>query len=510
MAATALEAGQLETARRLYRRLLVIDADSVEARMGLGDVALREQEVEAAARWYSSALVRAEEPPQRHAALLAHGRAALAAGQLEAAHKSFKRLTDPNENALRSSVAWGYNGVGLTLLLEGDLRGGVAALEQAVLRAPEEERFRGNLDRALAILRDFPAPAASSDDSTATLDAPGADRQELNPPSVVTVADPPSPTDAALEVVESDGRDPEPSENAVPVEPDPLANRIERPQMAEETAGPGAEDGEAADAEGQEVVEAEAEQGEAAGAGGQVSAGVEAEEGEAAGAEGLEVVEAEAEAPTDADLREAVGEEAEPIVETALPVTPASEPAPQEMELNTDGEGGLVVEEDPDVSQEATPPPPTQPGGQENAASAPLSSRDQILALTEDSSHYLQFGAFSQRANAEIVAAEIRGLTDQSVEITDTESSAGVRLYRVRIGPISSEPVLLETMVAFEANGIQLPVLGKGSHRANLSCGRRTIRWKRCWLVRMAISFSKLARSASARARKRLPRNSAN
>ena len=90
MAATALETGQLETARRLYRRLLDVDPESVPARMGLGDVALRERETEAAARWYLSALTRAGQPAERHAALLAHGRAALAAGRLEAARESFK------------------------------------------------------------------------------------------------------------------------------------------------------------------------------------------------------------------------------------------------------------------------------------------------------------------------------------------------------------------------------------------------------------------------------------
>ena len=152
MAATALEAGQVETARRLYVRLLDVDPESVRARMGLGDVALRERETAAAARWYLAALAHTEAPLQRHAALLAHGRAALAAGQLKAARESFTRLTNPKENAPRESVAWGHNGMGLTLLLEGDLTGAVAAMERAVLHVPEEERFQGNLNRALAML----------------------------------------------------------------------------------------------------------------------------------------------------------------------------------------------------------------------------------------------------------------------------------------------------------------------------------------------------------------------
>ena len=208
MAATALEAGQLETARRLYRRLLGIDEDSVEARMGLGDVAMREQEVEAAARWYLLALAQAEQPEDRHAALLAHGRAALAAGQVEAARKSFTDLADPKENASRLHVAWGHNGVGLALLLDGDLRGAVAAMEQAVLRAPEEERFRGNLDRALAMLRESGEAGASGDESTAMLDAPAAEPEEPKPPPPAPAADPPSRAGAVPEVVEGDGGDP--------------------------------------------------------------------------------------------------------------------------------------------------------------------------------------------------------------------------------------------------------------------------------------------------------------
>ena len=76
--------------------------------------------------------------------------------------------------------------------------------------------------------------------------------------------------------------------------------------------------------------------------------------------------------------------------------------------------------------------------------------------LTEDGLHYLQFGAFSKRANAEMVVAELRWLTDQSVEITDMESDAGVRLHRVRVGPISSEQALLETMAMFEASGYSM------------------------------------------------------
>ncbi|MYE12996.1 MAG: tetratricopeptide repeat protein, partial [Gammaproteobacteria bacterium] len=162
MARAALDAGQLETARRLYRRVLQVDSDSVDARMGLGDAAVASRESAEAARWYLAALANARRPEERHAALLAHGRAALSAGQLEAARKSFARLTEPGEEAPQSVVAWGYNGLGLTLLLAGDVRGGVAAMEQAVLRSPDDTRFQGNLTRALAMLTEFDDPSTDA------------------------------------------------------------------------------------------------------------------------------------------------------------------------------------------------------------------------------------------------------------------------------------------------------------------------------------------------------------
>ena len=204
MARAALNAGQIETARRLYRRLLQLDRGSVDARMGLGDAAVESREPAAAAQWYLAALANARSPEARHAALLAHGRAALSAGQLEPARKSFARLTDPLAEASQSNVAWGYNGLGLTLLLAGDLRGATAAIEQAVLRAPDEPRFRGNLARALAMLTELEsgAPGATRDDALASLEA------ELlpAPEPVVGAADDPAvpaePSSAALQDTE--------------------------------------------------------------------------------------------------------------------------------------------------------------------------------------------------------------------------------------------------------------------------------------------------------------------
>lgn len=232
MATAALAAGQFETARRLYTRLLDIDADSVDARMGLGDVALASQETAQAANWYLAAVAHADRADQRHAALLAHGRAALAAGDLAAARSSFARLTAPGENASRTNIAWGFNGIGIVSLLEGDPRAAVAAMEQAVLRIPNEPRFRANLERALDIVANYRpteppatipgrgeegeaiplAPVASSNRAKGEDDRPRDQAGEGEPILPVPLAEAPPPV-----------RDAQPVEPAAPDSPGPLA-----------------------------------------------------------------------------------------------------------------------------------------------------------------------------------------------------------------------------------------------------------------------------------------------
>ena len=107
MAQAALDAGQVETARRLYSRLLEVDERSVAARTGLGRVAMAERDAAKAASWYLAAAVHATLPEERHEALLAHGRAALAAGQHEAALRSFARLASVEEKRIRHARRMG-------------------------------------------------------------------------------------------------------------------------------------------------------------------------------------------------------------------------------------------------------------------------------------------------------------------------------------------------------------------------------------------------------------------
>ena len=431
MAATALEAGQLETARRLYRRLLAIDADSVEARVGLGDVAMREQETEAAARWYLAALTRAKQPAQRHAALLAHGRAALAAGQIEAARESFMQLANPEENAPRTSAAWGHNGVGLTLLLDGDPRGAVAEMEQAVLRAPEEERFRSNLDRALAMLRALLASGAASDDSIAALDESTTDQGEPQPLPAAPVADSPPRLDADVEVNRSDGGAPETGEEPVPIEHEPPAHGTETPRVD--------------DLDGEEAAEAAPEEGSAGTPAAQEMELEAARETESIADSVLEadaapevtnmtagLLDLELEPPADgAETPRVEDAQEEEAAEAAPPEDSAESTRAQEAEVEAAAEAGPVSEE-PEVPEDA--------------------SIEDVL-VPEDEEQSLQVGAFRERETAELIAFELGALTELPIWISPVTRADGLPLHRVRVGPISSEPVLLETAAMFEASG---------------------------------------------------------
>ena len=186
MAGAALAAGQFETARRLYGRLLELDAESAEARMGLGEVALASGAAAQAANWYLGALERSGTPAARQAALLGHGRAALANADLPAARSSFTRLTEPAEGASQANLAWGHNGLGIVHLLSGEPAQAVAAMEKAVLIDPAEPRFQANLERALKIAAAYPAPGSAP--------APASD--VLPPTQIPAIATVESPTEA--------------------------------------------------------------------------------------------------------------------------------------------------------------------------------------------------------------------------------------------------------------------------------------------------------------------------
>ncbi len=479
MARAALNAGQIETARRLYRRLLQIDPSSVDARMGLGDAAVESREPATAAQWYLAALANARSPEARHAALLAHGRAALSAGQLEPARKSFARLTDPRAEASRSNVAWGYNGLGLTLLLAGDLRGATAAMEQAVLRAPDEPRFRGNLARALAMLTELEsgAPGATRDDALASLEA------ELLPapePSVGAADSPPVPGEPSPAALPDTGREEQAiGPDTVSTTAAPVARAAERPPAPSPAAPEDARDGgEAPDAAprsaSEEVAEAPQPGHEDAPSVAEPStpAATAARQSAAPGA-----APADSSEPS-AEPRQEDSQEATPQIDVA------GMPAPEASVASADGKAEQTAEETASRSDSAaaarppsraasraaarpptraaspaatrpssrpavvTPSPsPTEPG----ADDAPVAMPPRVLQ--EDGWSFVQAASYASRAPAEALAVRLREVAEHPVWVSEAQGVDGRTWSRVRIGPVPSAADLAALTAALEDLG---------------------------------------------------------
>ena len=433
MAAAALSGGQVETANRLYRRLIEVDPESVAARMGLGDVALRQREPVEAARWYRTALVRAVQGTERHAALLAHGRAALSAGQIDAARDSFEQLTDPRAGAPRTYVAWGHNGLGLARLLSGDARGAVAAMEQAVLTAPEEIRFKGNLDRALAMLlvsdaerlsRQLPVPPPESPPERSP---PVADPETVpeSTPAVESPGDVPvavhAPAAATDPVAGTVPQSPE-GDDSAPSVPEPTDPAPQHPASSAD-ADDAAPEHEAVDDAEPERVDAAAPEHEAV---------------DDAEPERVDAATPEHEAGDDAEAEPDPGDFALPAPESVDPAPPDS----AEDAGETPGRG--------DTAERA---PEGGNGLRSHATSEPLAAGYVVL---EYSLPFLQFGAFADAQAAAASAAALGALTDWPVSVSETRLAEGVRLHRVRVGPIPWRDALSELIETLAPHGYRV------------------------------------------------------
>ena len=464
MAATALDSGQLETARRLYRRLLDVDPASVSARMGLGRVALLEQEPAAAARWFLSALHHAEQATHRHDALLAHGRAALAAGQVEAAGHSFSRLIDGEDSPPRATEAWGHNGVGLTRLLSGDSRGAVASLERAVLLAPEEDRFQGNLERALAMQGGFPIPDRAGEESEpemeneavpraqATVAGPAAAETQPSPikssgpprssrPSVAETTD----LSPAPEPLAPDANDPTP-------EPDPSAvETTESPRPSGFPNGPDRVDHDSAVPRLEPPLKPAPNR----------SPGLDTDSA-APRSDGPRDPEA---APRDLEQetpRQPIEAQDDTVPFVAEPPPNGSDREPQpvtapdnagEADRDATSKPGTKPEVSANLDVNATPAADVIPDADGSAiAHAPVTVVP-VLIVTEIDGRYLQFGAYAEPERAEAVAAGLRPLTDHPTTISETSDANGAALHRVRIGPIPAGGGLLASVSALESHG---------------------------------------------------------
>ncbi len=469
MAATALDSGQLETARRLYRRLLDVDPASFVARMGLGRVALREQEPAAAARWFLSAVNQAEEPAHRHDALLAHARAALAAGQVEAAGHSFGRLIDAEDKPPRATEAWGYNGVGLTRLLSGDLQGAVASLERAVLLAPEEGRFRGNLERALALQAGFPIPNRAGEEagpSTGSASGPPGQATVASPAATTRQAHaaeaPESPRPSTIESTDSSrASDPMAVETADPSPAsDSLALEMNGPtavsdlSAVETTASPPAPDqpndsdrmeNEATDRHGESRMQPGPDRSPSLDAGRATLRSNGQREPEPA----TERQPVEAQDETVSSVAESqsyeTGKEAKPEPESSRA---------RNARADVDIRASLNVEADPDPIGN---PDSDAVLDADSSAVAPVAAMDySVLVVTDIDGQYLQFGAYAKRDRAEGVAAGLRPLTGHPATLSETSDANGATLHRVRVGPIPADDALSEAISALESQGYRI------------------------------------------------------
>ena len=435
MASVALDTGQLETAKRLYQRLLDVDPDSFNARMGLGDVAFKGRRSTDAARWYLAALANASAPSQRHEALLWHGRAALEDGQIEAARRSFQQLVDQRENAPAINVAWGHNGIGLTLLLAGDLVGAIDAMEQAVQRAPDEKMFADNLDRALGMLAELRveisapvAPLASSSPAAVAEPAPRTAQEPIaiaEPVAVepVAIAEPVAVEPATIEPVV------EPPAAVAAVQQAPPTTVVE---TLEEPPTPTLAEEPVAEERTQDVEEPAA-----------VPIGEPVPPTEPATA----VVDADELPEPDVDAIEpepalAATQPASPAPQPAPPAT-QPQPAPRDVEQQSQPEDGVAVGTDTAIVEE----PATSAVAKLEPATPPPASESGYL-LRRDDRLFVQMGAFAVRSTAEMLATLLDDATDENIQVIEND-----QFYRVRIGPIASEETLDALVQDLEANG---------------------------------------------------------
>lgn len=437
MAEVALETGQLETAKRLHQRLLDVDPKSVSARMGLGEIAFRRGDSVDAARWYLAALAHAEQPEQRHAALLAHGRAALDAGQLEAARNSFVQLADPNEAAPSDSVAWGLNGIGLTLLLEGDLRGAIAKMEQAVQRAPAQAAFQENLDRALAMFAETDQADFAASDQASTAAVESASAAAAGPAK----AD--SRGVASTDLSEADAfQESQPTElQAAPPAVEPL------PGSTSWSVESDATDEDKAEEFGGFVVHADGQQF--------VQMGAYRHRSTALTLASL--------------LRDAIGQPVRVVEQPALhrvrigPI--ASRQALMALldDLKKAGYGAVRLPSSMRKDEGAQPAaqqdaPEEAPRKQKDAPATaapplfPAGQEAQALVVEEDGSRFLQFGAYKARDTAEKLASRLRELLGAPVLVSEAQVGDAL-VHRVRSGPIASEDALHSLVDSAESIG---------------------------------------------------------
>ena len=450
MARAALAAGQVETARRLYTRLLDVAPDAVDARMGLGDVAFAASQPARAATWYLRAARVAEDPDARHAALLAHGRASITGGDLDAARASFERLLSPDESTDATNAAWGHNGLAVVAMLEGDPRGSLAAIERAMLLDPDEPRFRDNLARATAI-----ADAHRSETGTPH-SAPAATR--------VAHAEPAPTADAAAA----------PAEAAAPARVRQAPTALDSdlaPTAATLASFGGTVDSEPAAASpagsGPAYADPSDDSPKLAPQGSLPDAAQEPVPLAATEPPPTPENTVAHEAPTDA------GGEAESAaaIDDAAPRTPEPEQvakAPPGVRLAVPGDTPADDSQPLTANSVAADAVPRNPPPEPSAAQLRRVAVAGFVVVGADG-HYLQAGAFELEANARRLADRLSQVTDLPVVIEPPRDEPR-RLHRVRIGPMPPADglsLLVEALGSDAAVPAKRPAIMSGTgHKA--------------------------------------------
>ena len=430
-AEVALETGQLETAKRSYQNLLRVHPDSFQARMGLGEVELRRRNPAEAARWFVSALASASTLPERHDALLAHGRAALDAGHLEAARGSFARLTDPQEGASNAHVAFGLNGVGLTFMIDGDLRSAVTLMEQAVELLPHDQKLRGNLSLSLRNLAEQVAGTSSAANELAT---PGDVAEQAPQPSPVA------------------GPAPDPALVAAASRIELAVERFE--QAAERLAG--AASAAAASATVDEPVAQSAPSPQ------QPAQRPPPESRESAAAPPADDDSTVQSAPPRSPQTPAQRPPPESRESAAAPpadddsTTQSAPPRSPQLPPPESPESAAAAPPDPSPSPQAVPDaapattsPPSPPPRDPPPEPAPAAPAGSVGFLVSDSEGlFVQMGAYGTAAAADAMGERLRGITEQPVRVTERGG-----LHRVRIGPLKSRDGLQALVGALREAG---------------------------------------------------------
>ena len=151
VAAAALDAGQVEVARRLYASLAERFPEAPEPVLGLGYAAfLAGNHTDAQGRFRHAADLAAADPAPRSEALIGAGRAAIARGRAGEAREVFQRARDLGPAVPRAAAPWVRNGLGIADTLDGDWSAAREHFEEAVRLSSGDPRITANLVRALA------------------------------------------------------------------------------------------------------------------------------------------------------------------------------------------------------------------------------------------------------------------------------------------------------------------------------------------------------------------------